>query len=335
MTDLDANSLASNHAQQDRPETAGRLMTRRVLFAQPGETVGSLRKRIATEAHDLSDPIVAVDKKGHYRGVIRLDSVVRAEADHNADNLAIPEWPAVHASMDQEQVAELARMQGLVAIPVVAKSGRALGLVSAARLLDVLWSEHTEDVHRLAGIMKPLDEASYALDEPPASRAWRRLPWLLVGFAGTAIATALMASFEAMFAGNVRIAFFVPAIVYLADAIGAQTVAVAVRGLPIAHRPFWRLLRGEALAGIVIGLVLSVLAFLAVVAGFGDSRLAAAVAVAIFMAGTVATTVGLALPWLLARIGVDPAFGSGPVATIIQDVLSILIYVLAIAAILP
>ena len=335
MTLDDTDSGQANHLQQHRPETAGRLITRRVLFAKPDDTVGDLRQRIATEQLDSADPIIAIDRAGHSRGVIRLDSLVRADAGHNAHNLANPDWPSVAAATDQEQVAELARAGGLIGVPVVAKNGRALGCIPAPRLLDVLWQEHTEDVNRLAGIMKPLREASYALDEPPLHRAGRRLPWLLFGLGGSFVATFVMASFEVMFAGNVKLAFFVPAIVYLADAIGTQTEAVAVRGLSVAHRSFWHLLFGEVGAGLIIGATLAVLSFAAVAAAYGDMRLAAAVSVAILAAGTIATTIGLSLPWLLARMGLDPAFGSGPVATIIQDILSILIYVLAVAAILP
>jgi magnesium transporter len=144
-----------------------------------------------------------------------------------------------------------------------------------------------------------------------------------------------MASFEATFAGNVKLAFFVPAIVYLADAIGTQTEAVAVRGLSLSHRPFSELLFGEAAAGSLIGLVLAACVFLGVAAAFQDIRLAAAVALAILAAGTIAATVGLTLPWVLSRWGLDPAFGSGPLATIIQDVLSILIYLGAVALVMP
>jgi magnesium transporter len=237
--------------------------------------------------------------------------------------------------MDQEHVAELARANRLVGVPVVTGSGQALGCVGATLLLDVLWREHTEDLHRIAGIMKPMDAARHALDEPPQMRAWHRLPWLGVGLIGSSIATAVMASFEATFAGNVKLAFFVPAIVYLADAIGTQTEAVAVRGLSLSHRPFPELLRGETAAGALIGLVLAVSVFLGVGAAFQDVRLAAVVALAILAAGTIAATVGLTLPWILSRWGLDPAFGSGPLATIIQDVLSILIYLGAVALVMP
>jgi magnesium transporter len=310
-------------------------MTRSVLRAGHEETVGMLRRRIAAENPELADPILAVDDAGRYQGVIRLDRLIASEEGRKAHELADAHWPSVLASTDQEHVAELARARALVAVPVVNKSGRALGCIPATRLLDVLWREHTEDMHRLTGILKPLHEASYALDEPPIHRAGRRLPWLLVGLAGSFVATAVMAAFEAMFTGNVKLAFFVPAIVYLADAVGTQTEAVAVRGLSVAHRSFWHLLSGETAAGFLIGAVLALFAFGGVIAAYGDVRLAAAVAIAILAAGTIATAIGLSLPWLLARMGLDPAFGSGPVATIIQDVLSILIYVLAVAAILP
>jgi magnesium transporter len=97
--------------------------------------------------------------------------------------------------------------------------------------------------------------------------------------------------------------------------------------------PFRRLFAGEVVTGLLIGLCLGLLTFGAVLLTFGETRLAVAVAAAIFAAGTVATGVGLFLPWLLARHGKDPAFGSGPLATVIQDVLSLLIY-LGIAQIL-
>jgi magnesium transporter len=332
---FETTGLDGHEAPPHAPETAGRLMTQRVLRARPEDTVGTLRRRLLAEKPELSDPILAVDTAGHYCGAIRLASLLGAGEHRKAHELADPNWASVTPSADQEHVAELARIKALIAVPVVDEEGHALGLIPAPRLLDVLWREHTEDIHRLAGILQPLHAAAYALDEPPLRRAGRRLPWLLVGLAGTFVATAVMAAYEAMFAGNVKLAFFVPAIVYLADAIGTQTEAVAVRGLSVAHRGFWHLLFGEVAAGFVIGAVLALLAFAGVVAAYADVRLAAAVGAAILAAGTIATTIGLTLPWILSRIGLDPALGSGPVATIIQDVLSILIYVLAVAAILP
>jgi magnesium transporter len=76
----------------------------------------------------------------------------------------------------------------------------------------------------------------------------------------------------------------------------------------------------------LIGVALGVIAFPPILLVFGDARLAAAVSISIFVAGSIAAAIGIGLPWLLARRGIDPAYGSGPVATVIQDILTILVY---------
>jgi Mg/Co/Ni transporter MgtE len=149
---------------------------------------------------------------------------------------------------------------------------------------------------------------------------------VVVGLGLSTFATLLMAGFEHALQANVVIAFFIPALVYLADAVGTQTEAVVVRGLSLEMRPLGPLLLGELGTGILIGLPLAVLAFLGIWVWFQDLNLASGVGIALFAASSIVSVLGLILPWFLARAGVDPAFGSGPVATIVQDVLTIAIY---------
>jgi magnesium transporter len=193
-------------------------------------------------------------------------------------------------------------------------------------LLQVLRREHVEDLHRLAGVRRETAQARHAIEDPPLRRARHRLPWLLVGLAGGAIATAAMAGFHATIERTVAVAFFVPGLVYLADAIGTQSEAIAVRGLSLTRSGIAHLLAGELRTGMAIGVTLGLIAFLPVLLAFGDARLAGAVSISIFVAGSVAAAIGIGLPWLLAQRGLDPAYGSGPVATVIQDILSILVY---------
>ncbi|GET37779.1 magnesium transporter [Microseira wollei] len=190
--------------------------------------------------------------------------------------------------------------------------------------------EHIEDLDRLAGIQRENTHAHHALEAAPTRRAGDRLPWLLVGLVGSILATFVVSRFEQVLATRVFVSFFVPGIVYLADAIGTQTEAIVVRGLSFNHSSLQKLLTGEIWTGLLIGLALGGLSFPLVLAAFGNLKLASAVALAILTAGGIATTVGLLFPWLLFRAGKDPAFGSGPVATIIQDVLSLLIYFIII-----
>ena len=140
------------------------------------------------------------------------------------------------------------------------------------------------------------------------------------------LATSLVAQFEQTLRAQIAIAFFIPAIVYLADAVGTQSEAVAVRGLPLTQAGIGQLLIGELSTGILMGLALALLAGLYTVAAFARLDLAFAVGISLLFACGIATTIGLFLPWVFARAGWDPALASGPVATIIQDVLSLLIY---------
>jgi magnesium transporter len=139
-----------------------------------------------------------------------------------------------------------------------------------------------------------------------------------------------MAYFESALRSRIAIAFFLPGIVYLADAIGTQTEAIAVRGLSLSHLRIRDLLARELWTGCLIGTLLGLLSGLAVWAVLQDARLGLAVGTSLFMAGAMATGIGLLLPWLFQRLGLDPAYGSGPLATVTQDVLSLLVYFLCV-----
>lgn len=125
-------------------------------------------------------------------------------------------------------------------------------------------------------------------------------------------------------------AFFVPALVYIAGAIGTQAVSVVVRGLATDDVPILRLLRDELIIGVAIGATLGTIAFSSVLAVFGDANLALAVGLAVLGGGAISAVVGFGLPCLSKRFGADPALGSGPICTIIQDVASLFIYLVLV-----
>lgn len=236
------------------------------------------------------------------------------------------EPPAVHLWADQEMVALMAIRHGLAAVPVVDDDGRFQGVVPPQTLAEILRAEHIEDIHRIVGISRTSERTLDAMRAPPVYQLKRRLPWLLVGLLGCVFATAVVARFEAELESRIAIAFFVPGLVYLAGAIGTQSEAIAVRGLSLTHLPMARLLLDEFGTGLLIGLALAVLSFPLIWLGFGDIRLALAVGLSLIAAGGTATATGLALPWIFWRAGWDPALGGGPMCTIIQDVLSLVVY---------
>ena len=269
-------------------------------------------------------------KAGELEGVIAVTSLLALRDDELITPHITPPPCSVRASTDQEQVALIAVRHGLAAVPVVDDAERFLGIVPASALLRVLHHEHVEDLDRLSGVLRQREHVAYALDQPASRRVLERLPWLLVGLLGSAFATWVVAAFEASLQRTVAVAFFMPGIVYLADAIGTQTEAVAVRSFSFQQPPALRTFLRELRTGFLLGLALALPVFPAIAFLMGDVRLALAVSFAILFAGTVAAAIGFAFPLLLARCNRDPALGSGPLATVVQDVLSLIAYFLAV-----
>jgi magnesium transporter len=297
-------------------------------MAALGDMAAAVRQRLSSRSHAVLDPVIVTDSEGRYAGVARLGSVLGAGADARMATLLEPNWPVVTPETDQEHAVEAAAAAGVAVLPVVGEHGRPVGVLSPMALLQALAREHREDVDRLVGILRERADAGHALEDRPARRVARRLPWLLIGLAMSASATALMASFEETLRANVMIGFFIPALVYLTDAIGTQTEAIAVRGLSLRSKPLPLVLALEIVTGAAIGLALGLVALVAVWGVFGSFAVGLGVAISLFAAGTLASAIGLLLPWALSRLDIDPAFGSGPVATIVQDTLTILVYFL-------
>jgi magnesium transporter len=307
-------------------ETAAQHLVREVPIAQADDTVGVLLTKLRGQPYGAAGVVYAVDEAGRLQGLIRWPDLLAHPPERRVREIMRPHPPAVSPTEDQEQVAGVAIHHGVAEVPVVDAQGRLLGVVPPLALIEILRREHIEDLHRFTGILNGNSHARDALEASATRRTRDRLPWLLVGLVGSILATWVVSRFEQALEARVAISFFVPGLVYLADAIGTQTEAVAVRGLSFSNAPLRVLLAGELKAGLLIGLVLGGAIFPVIWFVFGDVNLAIAVALALFAAGGVATSIGLFLPWLLSQMGTDPAFGAGPVATIIQDVLSLLIY---------
>jgi magnesium transporter len=155
----------------------------------------------------------------------------------------------------------------------------------------------------------------------------------LVGLAGALLAADIVGWFESRLQETLILAFFLPGIVYLADAVGTQTETVVIRGLSVGVR-IGRIMARELLAGVGIGLTLALVAFPVVLWRWGAVDVALALGLSILAACSIATVVAMALPWIFDRFDMDPAFGSGPLATVIQDLLSIVIYFAIAAAVI-
>jgi magnesium transporter len=277
-------------------------------------------------------PYLAVCEGDRLRGLVRIASFLEVDPRTSVEALMEPAAAVVEASDSAERAAWLAG-HGSTDVVAVADAGRFIGLIPASSLLSLMVREHEVDIARLGGFLRGTSQARTAGEEAVARRVWHRLPWLLLGLLGAVLAAKIVSSFESELTGTVALAFFLPGIVYMADAVGTQTETLVIRGLSVGVQQA-RIFRLEALTGAVIGVLLSLAIFPLALLVTGETDLATVVSLALLASAATATVVAVTLPSLMDRLRFDPAFGSGPLATVIQDVLSILIYFGIAAALL-
>jgi magnesium transporter len=311
------------------PQSIANYVANTVPTARLGESVGAARNHLLGCRYDDASHVFLIDSDGRFVDAIEIADLIAADGGKGiAEVTSGKSYPAVGLGTDREEAASIAIRSGISTLAVSDAEGRFVGAVPADALMSILRDEHLEDLHHMVGILGRSEAAKEALTGPLHRRAFFRMPWLLIGMVGSAAATAIMARFESALATHIAVAVFIPAIVYLADAVGTQSEAVAVRGLSLADADLRPLLAGELGTGVLIGATLGALAFPLVWIGFGSAPLATTVALALATASSVATTTGFLLPWLFGRMGYDPALGSGPIGTVVQDVISLSIYFL-------
>jgi magnesium transporter len=294
-----------------------------VPSTEAGGTVADLRDLLSRRRYrSVADIVVLQD--GRPVGVAPVEDVLAAPGDAGIDGLTRP--ATLVAPEDDLEVAARRTIQGGGrSVVVVDGAGNYLGLVPPEALLRLLEREHEEDLARLGGFVARAAGARSASEETVRRRLWHRLPWLAVGLAGAMASAAIVGFFEEDLRREVLLALFVPAVVYIADAVGTQTETLVIRGMAVGVR-MRDIVARELVTGLVVGVLLGAAFFAFALGVWGDAAVAATVGIALVVSCSVATVVAMALPYALARLGADPAYGSGPLATVIQDLLSILAY---------
>ncbi|EHR51851.1 Mg/Co/Ni transporter MgtE with CBS domain [Saccharomonospora marina XMU15] len=313
--------------------TAAQHATRRVPVCAPGDSVADVLDRLRGRRFDTA-ALAAVCEGERLVGLTTVERLLAARPKAVVSEVMDPDPPVVSPDAAQERAAWAAVRHDEPGLAVVDEDRRFLGLIPAQRLMGVLLAEHDEDLARLGGFLGTASAARQATVERVPRRLWHRLPWLLLGLTGAMLSAGVVGAFESLLDRQVLLAFFVPAVVYLADAVGTQTETLVVRGLSVGV-PVGRVALREAVTGVLIGLLLAAGALALTVVFWGDLAVAVAVGLALFAACAVATLVAMVLPWLLSRLGTDPVYGSGPLATVVQDLLSILIYLAIASAVVP
>lgn len=308
----------------DELHIAAAHVTLQVPIARPDETAKEARDALAGETFECADD-VAVMTGRRLVGILPIEKLIAAAPDVRVAQVMDTDPPVVAPGTDVESIVWRMVDKGESSVAVVDGDGQFLGLVPPHRMLGALLAEHDEDVARLGGYLAGTRNARQAAEEPVRRRLLHRLPWLLVGLLGAMASAGIVGAFDEQLEAKVLLAVFVPAVVYMADAVGTQTEAVLIRGLSVGVGIRQVALR-EIMSGAAIGLVIAAAFFPFAFFVWGDGLVALAVAIALLASCSIATLVAMLLPWVFQRLGRDPAFGSGPLATVAQDLLSIAVY---------
>lgn len=161
-----------------------------------------------------------------------------------------------------------------------------------------------------------------------------RIPWLVIGLIGGTAASFIVSRFEAVLSQNISLAFFLPLIVYMSDAVGTQTETIFVRDLSRGKAKFKEYLLKEFILGIVLGSIFGLLIGIVAYLWLGSFELAQTVFLAMAINVALAPIIALLVPEVLFKRHTDPALGGGPFTTIVQDLVSLSLYLLVASVIL-
>ena len=316
------------------PESAGRRMVTNVPTALPSETIADIRERLFEKAQDFEtlNYIYILGQEGKLAGVLSLKDVFQKPEGSMVGGLMTTNIVKIRPGADQEKVAILALRHNIKSIPVVSKEDIFLGVVPSDVILEILHSEDVEDILRFAGIPKHNTFAAKIFQASPGVLTKLRLPWLVLGLFGGLLAAQIVNFFEGSLRTNFILAAFIPLIVYMADAVGTQTETLFIRSL-VYRLDIKSYFLKEIKVSLSIALILG--ALLTLVSYFLFDLLLIGIILGISLFFTIASAflLGLSIPYFFNKFGRDPAIASGPLGTIIRDILSLVLY-FSIASIL-
>jgi magnesium transporter len=307
----------------------------KVPVAYPHQTVGEVLRMVREGEWDSAHHIFIVDgqKERTLIGVLSTRILLQSQDDTKISKIFSKNYPSVGYRTHEDKVAILAIKYDLDTVPVIRnETGEFLGTVDAEELLRILHESHTGRLLRRAGILK--DDGVVDIFKARISTMFRlRIPWLLIGLVGGMLTTVIVSRFEPLLNQVIALAFFIPVIAYMNDAVGTQTVTLFVRGLALEKVALGRYVIKELTVGMLLGAVLGGLIFVFSLLMFGSLAVSQTVGISMFIGITLSTGIALLFTFAFDKLGKDPAVGVDPLVTIAQDTLSVLIY-LAIASVL-
>lgn len=319
------------------PENSvGRLMTPDYVYVYENNTVQQVLdtvRRVGKNSETI-DVIYVINETGELLDDIRIREFILASPDKKVKDLMDERVIALNAYQDQEEAAEIFKMNNRVALPVVSNSNKLLGIITIDDILWVAGEEFSEDIQKIGG--------TEALEEPyleiPLLKLFKkRIVWLIVLFIGELMTISAMHQFEDEIAKVVVLATFIPLIISSGGNSGSQAATLIIQAMALREitvGDWWQIMRREIFSGLLLGLTLCLLGISVIFLWhiwsetFGIYYLSIAFTIGISLIGVVlwGTLVGSMLPLLLKKLGADPAASSTPFVATLVDVTGLIIY---------
>lgn len=298
-----------------------------------GMAITQFREFAPTDEQEATIYYVYVtDEGGKLKGVLSFRELLNAPEDQELSEIMETDVISLNAEADIELAARQMRELEYPALPVVDATGHLVGIARADDMVAVIEEEATEDMLKMTGLdFSDLElSRSTAVLESGILRILRiRLPWLLVALAGGLMAGGVIGQYEESLEAVVALAFFIPVIMDMGGNVGTQSSTIFVRGVAlgqIEEQNVWYHVGKEGLVGALIGLVVGGIASLAAVLWLGDTSIGTVVFISMVATCIIASVVGYLIPWIVHRIGWDPAAASDPVITTVKDITALVIY---------
>jgi magnesium transporter len=316
--------------------SVGRMMTLDYVAVRPESTVREALDYIRTHGYDREtlNMVYVTDEAGVLQDDIRVRRFLLAEPETRVSALMDGNYATLAPTDDREKALQVFRQYDRVALPVTNNDNKLIGIVTADDMLDVAAEEATEDIQKLGG--------SEALDEPYTTIALskmvkKRASWLVVLFLGEMLTATAMSYFEDELAKAIVLSLFIPLVISSGGNAGSQAATLVIRALALGEfrlRDWWKIMRRELSAGLMLGVILGIIGFLRIMIWsrfshiYDPSPLLVATTVGVALVGIVlwGSLMGSMLPLILKKLGFDPATSSAPFVATLVDVTGLIIY---------
>ena len=325
-------------------DSVGRLMTPDFVRIRSNWTVERALQHIRRYGKDSEtmSMIYVIDQDGRLIDDLRIRQFLLAAPETPISDIMDERFVSLKATDNRETAVEVFKDTDLIALPVVDKDNVLLGIVTVDDILDVAEEEATEDIQKIGG-SEALDEPYMKIPIPKMVR--KRATWLIVLFLSEMLTATAMGRFENEIAKAVVLSIFVPLVISSGGNSGSQASTLIIRAMALGEvglRDWWRVMRREILSGLALGGILGIIGFIRISTwalvfhSYGQYWLLLAFTVGLALIGIVlwGSLAGSMLPFLLRRIGLDPATSSAPFVATLVDVSGLIIYFTVAALIL-